>query len=133
MCGGVSFTISSLPSQVGNCYCRDCQRNAGGPYQTYAVCPADTMTIVDAEGLATLWQIRDTTSGIPKEKYFCSRCGCTLWTVVLASGRDRRCVRVSLIEDGLEKLKPTVELFTKNRPSGLPAMPNATQFERDST
>lgn len=39
-------------------------------------------------------------SGFPKEKHFCSNCGCMLWTVPMKYEGKTRMVRTSLIENG---------------------------------
>ena len=33
LCGGVCFILHGEPEKVFICYCRDCQKNAGGPGQ----------------------------------------------------------------------------------------------------
>lgn len=33
LCEGISFNICGQPEKIFMCYCSDCQKNAGGPYQ----------------------------------------------------------------------------------------------------
>lgn len=46
ICEGVSFNICRQPEKVFMCYCTDCQKNAGGPYQIVRK-PSNPKTIVD--------------------------------------------------------------------------------------
>ena len=57
-------------------------------------------SINDPESLVTTYTITETGSGFPKEKYFCKRCGCTLYTVPLADEGRTIVIRPVLIENG---------------------------------
>ncbi|KZT61409.1 hypothetical protein CALCODRAFT_427707 [Calocera cornea HHB12733] len=128
LCRAVRFALLAPPERVGNCYCPDCQKNAGGPGQTYAICPNTSMRITDPQSLSRVYVVLKTGSGKSKEKHFCAGCGCTLWTVV-ATRPGARVVRVGLIDGGLQRLLPQVELFTSRRPGWIPPVPGADQWE----
>lgn len=130
LCGGVSFTVKGKPNAVFCCYCGDCSKGAGGPcqivgalYVAYSSKPVnDLLTYAwlqtasyysshfefkDPYGLMTRYTISDTVSGLPKEKGFCGRCGCTLFTIptrVLTTsasdGPEEIVIRISLIQNG---------------------------------
>ncbi|KZP00477.1 hypothetical protein CALVIDRAFT_276918 [Calocera viscosa TUFC12733] len=65
----------------------------------------EVMKISDPDNLEKSWIITNTTSGNPKTKAFCSRCGCTLWTVFKKDGKLHRNVRVGLIENGYARAR----------------------------
>lgn len=57
------------------------------------------LTVSDPEGLIVIYDISGTASGLGKPKYFCGRCGCTLFTKPgFYSGKVF--VRGSLVEGG---------------------------------
>ncbi|KAK2873801.1 hypothetical protein FQN49_002064 [Arthroderma sp. PD_2] len=65
------------------------------------------------------WTIKKTTSGSEKHKRFCTRCGCTLWTIPMKHNGEKIIVRTPLLENGLETFKPEIEIFASQRPSYL--------------
>ena len=61
----------------------------------------DLIALDDPGKHLTVYTITEgTKSGYPKEKHFCSRCGCMLWSVPLKYDGKVRMVRTSLVEDG---------------------------------
>lgn len=57
------------------------------------------ITVSDPENLIVMYDISGTESGIGKPKYFCGRCGCTLFTKP-GSYSGKAFVRSSLVEGG---------------------------------
>jgi hypothetical protein len=49
--------------------------------------------------------LTDNLSGCDKHKVFCSRCGCTLWTIPMKHAGSHWIVRTALIENGYVLLK----------------------------
>ncbi|OJJ56922.1 hypothetical protein ASPSYDRAFT_155129, partial [Aspergillus sydowii CBS 593.65] len=87
----------------------------------------------DPEGLAARFSITTgIVSGKPKDKYFCRRCGCTLFTVPFTEGEREIVIRPALIENGLHIFKPSIECFTERRPGYFSACENATQYRGSS-
>jgi len=130
LCGNVSFTMDAEPSEVNSCFCRDCQKNAGGPCQVNAEWSEKVMTIHTIKP-AHSWIITNTLSGTPKNKEFCGGCGCTLWTLWERDGELFRNVRLGLIDNGLERLQPKGEYFTKNRPANVLPIKGAKQYREE--
>jgi hypothetical protein len=60
----------------------------------------DQVTVEAGEDLISTFVLKDTLSTCEKHKLFCSRCGCTLWTVPMKHGGSHWIVRTALIEDG---------------------------------
>ena len=60
----------------------------------------DNIKITDPSGLQKRFVVNKTGSGKPKEKWFCSECGTTLWTVPGSMNGKVKVVRLPLIENG---------------------------------
>ena len=69
------------------------------------VCKASEVTVEDPENLKVCWDIKKTQSGDVKEKHFCGRCGCTLWTIPMHHGGAKWMIRVPLIHGALVVLQ----------------------------
>ncbi|OQV10584.1 hypothetical protein CLAIMM_14561 [Cladophialophora immunda] len=121
LCGNVTFDLLGHPYKVLQCYCLDCQKGAGGPCQIVLGYNATEVSVKDPESLINKYIIEKTQSGHVKEKHFCSRCGCTLWTVPMHHGGTKWMVRSSLVEDGLHHFKPDKEIFDDRRPGYIKA------------
>lgn len=82
---------------------------------------------VTGEDLVSVYDLLDTSSGMPKEKAFCKLCATPLWTVPGPSKGKYRNVRLSYLEGG-EQLQPQREIFIRTRPAWLPGLPKAEQL-----
>ncbi|RAL13298.1 GFA family protein [Aspergillus homomorphus CBS 101889] len=133
LCQGIKFTVTGAPTATYCCYCSDCSLGAGGPCQITASYPRSQVTLHDPEGLSATYEITNTISGAPKDKCFCKRCGCTIYTVP-QSTQAAGCIviRVALIENGLECFKPDIECFTDRRPRWFAGCGAAEQYEGTS-
>ncbi|EJU05009.1 hypothetical protein DACRYDRAFT_76034 [Dacryopinax primogenitus] len=131
LCGGVSFTMTVEPPEINSCFCIHCRKNAGGPCQINAMWSERNMTIHDREKLVNSFILTNTASGHPKIKCFCKVCGCTLWTIFERGDEVFRNVRVGLIEDGIERLRPLTEFFIKRRPPYVLPFEGARQLQED--
>ncbi|OGM44539.1 hypothetical protein ABOM_006760 [Aspergillus bombycis] len=130
ICKGVGFTVAGPPEDVFCCYCSDCAIGAGGPCQITASYASSSVTIRDPDGLLTCYTItKGTVSGRAKEKHFCKRCGCTVFTVPFSLGREYIVIRPVLIENGLELYKPGLECFVQRRPSYFSGCQSAKEYD----
>ncbi|KAB8259034.1 Mss4-like protein [Aspergillus pseudonomiae] len=130
ICKGVGFTVTGPPEDVFCCYCSDCAIGAGGPCQITASYASSSVTIRDPDALLTCYTItKGTVSGRAKEKHFCKRCGCTVFTVPFSLGRQYIVIRPVLIENGLEIYKPGLECFVKRRPSYFSGCQSAKEYD----
>ncbi|PMD48771.1 hypothetical protein L207DRAFT_595191 [Hyaloscypha variabilis F] len=100
LCESIQFTVKGEPEKVLLCYCRDCSKNAGGPYQISAKFHATTVKIAKGEDLLRQFTIAKTNSGFEKHKIFCKACGCTLWTIPMSHAGEKYIVRTSLLDGG---------------------------------
>jgi hypothetical protein len=116
LCESIQFTVKGEPEKVLLCYCRDCSKNAGSPYQIVkpsslhhvrqltmtksAKFHATTVKIAKGEDLLRQFTIAKTNSGFEKHKIFCKACGCTLWTIPMSHAGEKYIVRTSLLDGG---------------------------------
>ncbi|OAA56310.1 Cytochrome P450 [Niveomyces insectorum RCEF 264] len=113
-CGGIRYTLTTRPRRVIQCYCTDCQRDAGSEYQIMAEYKSDDVVVEDPLSYWKIYTIRTgTRSGQPKERHFCGNCGCLLWTVAMKDHGELRMVRTSEIENGFKLFPPTEIMFKK--------------------
>ena len=129
LCGAIIFEIVGEPDNCMQCFCDHCQKNAGAPFQlvskqrsvlsflillfTCLLTLTDLsrqnqcakfkkaqVTVKAGQDLLQMYIIKGTLSGSDKHKIFCSRCGCTMWTIPQRHGGDHLIIRTAVIEDG---------------------------------
>ncbi|GCB18037.1 gentisate 1,2-dioxygenase [Aspergillus awamori] len=101
LCTTVRFSVQGNPEKVFICYCQDCVKNSGAPYQLCAKYHRSQLHIEGSgDGYVGTWVVTKTTSGAEKHKKFCTQCGCTLWTVPMNHAGENVIVRAALIDDG---------------------------------
>ncbi|KAH7626104.1 Mss4-like protein [Sordaria sp. MPI-SDFR-AT-0083] len=127
LCKGVKFTVEGVPENVFMCYCSHCSKNAGSVGQISAKFPRKDVQVLEGSSLLSTWVLQDNLSGFEKHKVFCSRCGCTLWTVPMKHRGDTYIVRTSLLDKGLEKF-PYKAGFFASRKVEVVAAPEVKSF-----
>ncbi|KFA56279.1 hypothetical protein S40293_00028 [Stachybotrys chartarum IBT 40293] len=127
LCGSVQFVITSEPAAVMSCYCEHCSKGAGGTNQIIAKFTHEDVRISAQDGSIQDYILSETASGAPKTKSFCGTCGCTLWTVPQSATGKFLIVRTSLIDGGFD-LRPSSEIFVKNRPKWTNRLEGVPQF-----
>ncbi|KAM7211486.1 Mss4-like protein [Rhypophila decipiens] len=115
LCEGVKFTVNGAPESVFICYCLHCAKNAGAPGQISAKFDKSAIKVTQGAEMTSTYVLKDTISGCEKHKVFCSRCGCTLWTIPMKHHGTHWIVRTSLIEGGLDKLPYKAEFFASRK------------------
>ncbi|KAK2809606.1 hypothetical protein FQN50_003660 [Emmonsiellopsis sp. PD_5] len=129
LCEGVRFTVEGQAENVFMCYCKDCIKNAGAPYQILGKFNKEQVKVHSGDELVGTWVVKETTSGIEKHNVFCNRCGCTLWIIPMIHKGEKFILRTALLEDGLEIFKPEAEFFASLRPSYLEAPKGVKSFD----
>ncbi|KAK4171985.1 Mss4-like protein [Triangularia setosa] len=121
LCEGVKFTVQGAPDTIFICYCSHCKKNAGAPGQIAAKFKCSSVEVLEGSEFISTWILNDNLSGSEKHKKFCSRCGCTLWTIPMKHTGSHWIVRTALLEDGFEKFPYRAELFASRRaPMAVP-------------
>ncbi|KAK4245582.1 Mss4-like protein [Corynascus novoguineensis] len=105
LCEGVKFFVTGAPDTAFKCYCSHCSKTRFAKFKREAV------QVVEGTELMSTYILTDDLSGSPKHKVFCSRCGCTLWTIPMKHHGTHWILRTAIIKDGLEKLPYKSEFF----------------------
>ena len=106
LCGAINFTIHGSPSTRMMCYCLDCRKNSGHLGQALGLLNHDQVEIKDPENNIKEWVITKTSSGSPKRKVFCGRCGSTLMTIPMKHNGEKVVIRSTLLDEGIEHFLP---------------------------
>ena len=113
LCGAARIEISAAPLRVGICHCLDCRKRQGAVFHTFAVFPADAVTVAG--------ETREY-----KSRSFCPTCGSPLFD---RFGDEFELHLGSL--DAPNQLEPTYECWVIRREVWLPPFNVARRFERD--
>lgn len=131
LCGDVKLKLLGNPSKCFACYCRDCQRSAGGPCQIVAVYAKQDVTVIDPQERIHSYSIpaSETASGKVKEKLFCGSCGCTVATIPHKWHGEKIVIRTALLEDGMDAMSPSEEWFIRDRPRSSAKLAGTDEFD----
>ena len=84
LCGAFSVTVSTEPTVVNICHCRDCQRRSGVPWTSNAYFPKESVRLSGPNNVYT----RTSNAGTRFDLHFCPTCGVTVcWTRAVGSTR----------------------------------------------
>ena len=113
LCGAVRLEIAAEPFRVGICHCLDCRKHHGAVFHTYAVFPAEAVSIAGA-------------TADYRGRHFCPSCGSS----VFARTGDEIEVPAGIL-DAPNQVKPTYELWVCRREDWLPPFEGTRRYERD--
>ncbi|WP_262691798.1 GFA family protein [Kordiimonas aestuarii] len=120
LCGHVRYEINMEGSRTGNCHCRDCQKNGGGPFMTFTTPQTGHLRwISEPEGRA---QASDYAM-----RRFCVRCGTPMTWEHLS--KDDMAVSTGTLDDPVD-VTILYEIYTTSRWAGIPAIPGIRQYPR---
>ena len=107
LCGAVRFAARAEPYRVGLCHCLDCRKHSGSVFQTFAIFPAEHVTVTGA-------------TADYEGRHFCPRCGSSVF------GRSGDEVEVCIGSfDKPSLFRPSYELWVRRREEWLPPFPVA--------
>ena len=115
LCGAVRLETSVEPYRVGICHCLDCRKHHGAVFSTFAIFPAEAVTITgktaDYAG-----------------RHFCPTCGSSVF------GRTGDEIEIAAGSfDAPSQVTPTYEMWMRRRESWLPPFDVARRYEGDRT
>ncbi|KAF2835385.1 hypothetical protein M501DRAFT_1019905 [Patellaria atrata CBS 101060] len=131
VCGDISLEVRGEPVRVAACYCDHCRVNSGGFAQLGARFPSSALIVHDPNSLLNSYTFTDTSSGNPKQKYFCRTCGSNLYAAVnVPDGEGIVSVRVPILDPKFEDkgLHPKIEGFPQNKPRFLEDLEKQSQL-----
>ncbi|KAJ5111336.1 hypothetical protein N7532_001871 [Penicillium argentinense] len=125
MCGGVHYTAEVDEYLSALCHCTDCQKWTGGAFTSNAIVPRTSFKVT--KGNCTSYDATGASGKINKH-FFCPTCGSSIYTELEIMPKET-CVKAGTLDnkDAHLKGKIDVELYVKDRPSYLPAIPGAKQ------
>lgn len=98
LCGAVRYRLARLPTDVGHCHCRICQRSTGAPLVTWATVPRGDLELLAGE---PAWH----RSSSAARRGFCRSCGSQLF---FAFDADAETSRPDLPEAAIGEIDVTV-------------------------
>lgn len=122
-CGAVTATIKGEPLAVAQCWCRQCQKLAGGAATVNARFDADDIEVTGE--LASYGYTA--ASGNAYTQMFCPGCGNPV--MAKTSGRpNARTFRVGFLDEG-HGLKPTMSIWLSEAPDWAVVDPSIDQHQ----
>lgn len=105
ICKSITITLQGEPLKAVACHCLDCQKSAGGPFQTCAFYDTKNMQVSDPSNNLKKYVFAKETvnSGFEKHKYFCGVCGTHLFNQPMKHNGERSVIKTGFIDsvDGL--------------------------------
>ncbi|CAO3615964.1 unnamed protein product [Mucor fragilis] len=136
ICKSIQITLQGEPVKAMACHCIDCQKSAGGPFQTCAMYDTQNMTVSDPSNNLKKYVFpkEAAESGYEKHKFFCGVCGTHLFNQPMKHNGERSVIKTGFLDSadgpGVNLFKPEGEVFTKDRASFLDPIDGTKQFER---
>ena len=107
-CGAVTFTHEGEILRFSNCHCDDCRKVNGSAYSAAIVAKADGFRVTAGEDKLTAYE-----SSPGKHRYFCSRCGSPIHTVMKA--RPGIVILRAGTMDGDPGVRPQMHIWVKGK------------------
>ena len=126
LCGNIRYTIKSEPS-VGQCHCKNCQRQSGSAFSVNLTVPTSDLQLV---GELKIYEDRETSSGKPVYRCFCPECGSPIKSDC-ASFEGYVFVKAGTLDDlTWGWLKPTAQYYCESRQPWVPIISDTETFAR---
>lgn len=113
LCGAVQLEVAAEPFRVGICHCLDCRKHHGAIFHTFAIFPADAVSITG-------------TTANYRDRYFCPICGSS----VFSRTADEIEIPAGIL-DRPNQVTPTYELWIDRRENWLPPFNVTRRYEYD--
>jgi hypothetical protein len=123
LCGAVRYEAAGEPTLMGHCYCADCRKASGGGFIPFMGFPADRVRITGR----TLEFASPSARGGEAVRNSCPRCGGLVFGG--RAGRDDSHTIYAGSLDEPARFRPTVAIFTRDRPAWAVLPPGLTAFE----
>jgi hypothetical protein len=125
-CGAIRYSISGEPSVVVICHCSNCRRQSGSSFSVNIVIKPDVIKI---DGDLATYEDKNTESGAPVLRQFCSLCGSPIRSVSSAQ------MEVSIVKAGSTDdpslFAPAMHIWTQSALPWVPLPADLPCFERN--
>ena len=106
-CGAIRYECTAPPLYMGNCHCRDCQRETGSAFAPTIGVAATALTITQGE---PKYHTVTADSGNPVRRGFCPECGSRLFGDA-ATWPDFVTINAGSLDDP-SWYRPTIDIWT---------------------
>jgi hypothetical protein len=124
LCGALRYEAEGEPRFSGHCYCADCRKASGSGFVPFMGFPSSALRVSG--------QVRKFTSkaanGGDAVRNSCPVCGSLVFGGEL--GKDQMFTIYAGSLDDPSPFRPTVAIFTRNRPTWAAIPPDLTIFDR---
>lgn len=123
-CGAARYEVTGEPVSMGDCQCRQCQRDSGTGHSSYLTFAGAAVRL---EGRPSHWDFVGD-GGTRKRRVFCQACGCPLY-MTFPDMPEIFVVRAASLDEPT-RYKPQIVLWTE---AALPwdrIDPTLTMFDR---
>ncbi|PGH08995.1 hypothetical protein AJ79_05790 [Helicocarpus griseus UAMH5409] len=100
LCSHIRYSVSTLPASISHCFCTQCRKAAGAPFQTYVTFPTATITWLNGGREPTY-----VNSSSFARRGFCDKCGSSLVFQMKAEPGRMSLAGGSIDDESLEKQK----------------------------
>ncbi|ODV94453.1 hypothetical protein PACTADRAFT_4395 [Pachysolen tannophilus NRRL Y-2460] len=117
LCEAIKFEVAGPPSVSLICYCKHCRKASSSVGHYMSVWNQNNFKLIEGDNSLKKFRSYDTESGNPKDRFFCSTCGSTIYAITTSFASDAYYVRTALLDGPLTKeLYPTLEYYTEQKP-----------------
>lgn len=124
LCGALRYEATGKPTYAGYCCCGDCRKASGSGFVGFLGFPASTISFTGELKTHTLEQA----DGRLSQRNFCPDCGGLVFGGVKGVSREHTVYAGSL--DDPSHFKPTIAIFTRDKPDWVTLPAGITLFER---
>jgi hypothetical protein len=124
LCGALRYEADGEPQFAGHCYCSDCRKTSGSGFIPFMGFPSSAVRISgQSQDFAT-----KSTRGTDTVRNFCPVCGGLVFGGHRQKARTFTIYAGSLDDPSL--FKPTVAVFTRNRPAWAVIPPDLKVYDQ---
>lgn len=123
LCGAVRYEAAAEPIHAGLCYCADCRKASGSGFIPFMGFAADALTIIGETRPSHVPSFRGGTA----TRNHCAHCGSLVFGGERGESDSFTIYAGSLDDPG--RFKPTIALFTRDRPAWAEVKPGLKEFE----
>jgi len=124
LCGALRYEAVGEPSLSGHCYCEDCRRVSGSGFVPFMGFPGSAVSFSGQSRKFT----SKAANGSDAVRNFCPVCGGLVFGGEIGKDDSFNIYAGSLDEPS--RFRPTIAVFTRNRPPWASLPPDLKVFER---
>jgi hypothetical protein len=124
LCGALRYEAEGEPKFAGHCYCADCRKASGSGFIPFMGFPSSAVRFSGQTRTFTT----KAASGADAVRNSCPVCGSLVFGGVLGKAKVHTIYAGTLDDPTL--FRPTIAVFTRNRPTWAEIPPGLTIYER---